>query len=162
MSSDTKQPDFSHHSRKYKPWMDAAIVKVAEEGGLVAKMCRKIGIGSRVTFYKWLNEYPTFGQAYEAAQLASLEFYEDLLLKGATGQLDKFNFNAVISILNNKFRSDYSRSTHGSNTEINIGQINSLESMDASELEAKIAKLTKKLGFDGPRETQLIEQDSDE
>ena len=130
----------------YEPWMCEELVKVAEEGGHVAQMCLKLGIASRDTFYRWTNEHPEFGEAYEASKLASQAFYENVLLMGGLGRIKGYNFQSIVTILNNKFPTEYKR-VAGSGTEINIGSINTIEQLDNSALDAKIDLLQKKLGL---------------
>ena len=136
------------HATKYRPEMCDTIIQVAREGGHVAGMCLAIGIRSRDTFYRWLDEYPEFNEAYQEARLQSQAFYENVLIAGACGKIDKFNFNAIAMIMNNKFPEDFKRGVSGgSNTEINIGSINSIEKLDSDALDAQIAKLQKKLNL---------------
>ena len=131
----------------YSPEMCDKIIQVAENGGHVAKMCSEIGIKSRDTFYRWIKEYPEFAEAYETARLRSQAFYEDLLLAGTVGKIKGFNFNSLAMTLNNKFGDEYKRSSTGSNTEITIGSINSIENLDSNQLDNKIEQLQKKLGI---------------
>jgi hypothetical protein len=133
-------------STGYKPEMCAQIIEVAESGGHVAAMLKAIGIKSKDTFYRWLREYPEFNEAYEESKLVSQAFYEEVLLAGALGKIKNYNFSSMAMILNNKFKESYSRGT-GSNTEINIGSINSIEHLDGKELDKKIERLQKKLNL---------------
>lgn len=132
--------------RKYTPEMCDVIVKIGEEGGGIAKMCQAIGIGSYETFYRWLDDYPEFRDAYNKAKLGSLAFYEDILLAGGLGRIKGFNFNSIAMIMNNKFPDFYKRGAGtGANTEINIGSINSIENLSTEDLDKKIESLQKKL-----------------
>lgn len=128
----------------YEPWMGDKIKEVASQGGHVAAMCVSIGIKSKDTFYRWINEYPDFKDAYEEAKLLSLKFYEELSLRMALGDI-KGDAKTLAIILNNKFKDDYSRSANGAGTEINIGSINTIEKLSSDELDAKIKQLTKKI-----------------
>ena len=146
------------YNTKYESWMCDKLVDVAEQGGHVAQMCKAIGIRSRDTFYRWLQQYPEFKDAYEASKLESQSFYENLLLAGALGKIEKFNFPSIAMILNNKFGDDYKRSgTGGSNTEITIGAINTIEAMTEDQLSNKIKSLQKKLDL-----VPLIEDNQDD
>lgn len=131
---------------KYEPWMCDKIIEIAEQGGHVANMCQAIGIASRDTFYRWLDEYDEFKEAYETSKMYSQAFYENLLLAGACGRIKNFNFNSVAMIMNNKFSDEYKRSPTGSTTEINIGSINSA-TIDTTKLLKKAADLTRQLQF---------------
>ena len=140
--------------RKYEPWMGERIIEIAEQGGHVAEMCKAIEIRSKDTFYRWIKLYPEFEEAYKTAKLYSQAFYENLLLAVACGKVKNANFNAIAMTMNNKFGEDYSRGAlgGGSNTEINIGSINSIERLDDKGLDAKIKALTKKLGIESQLE----------
>lgn len=129
---------------KYEPWMCDVIVEVANQGGHVAQMCVAIGVNSRDTFYRWLELYPEFKEAYESASISSLAFYEQLMLAGGVGKIKNFNFNAIAMIMNNKYRGEYTRGT-GNGTEINIGSINTLSHLDENMLNKKIEAIQQKL-----------------
>lgn len=131
--------------RKFEPWMCEKIIEIAEQGGHVPAMLKAIGVRSKDTFYRWLSEYPEFKEAYEASKLASQAFYEEVLLAGALGKIKGYNFNSIAMVMNNKFQDDYQRSATGSNTNVTIGSINSIEKMDSKELDLKIKQLQKKL-----------------
>ena len=132
---------------KYSPDMCKKIIEVAEQGGHVPAMLQAIGVRSKDTFYRWLREYPEFKEAYEASKLASQAFYEEVLLAGALGKIKNYNFNSIAMVMNNKFGDEYKRSATGSNTEVNIGSINSIENMDGKELDKRIQQLQKKLNL---------------
>lgn len=132
---------------KYEPWMCDKILEVAEQGGHVPAMLKAIGVRSKDTFYRWLKEYPEFNEAYEASKTASQAFYEEVLLAGALGKIKGYNFNSIAMVMNNKFSDEYKRNATGSNTEINVGSINSIEHLDGKELDKKIKKLQEKLNL---------------
>lgn len=133
---------------KYHPDMCPKIIEVAKDGGHVAQMCLELNIKSRDTFYRWVDEFPEFKEAYETSKLYSQAFYENLLLAGACGRVKNYNFSSLAMILNNKFPDDYKRSATGSTgTEINIGSINSIEQLDSVSLDKKILSLQKKLNM---------------
>lgn len=144
---------------KYYPDMCDTILDIAQEGGHVSQMCVKLGI-SKDTFYRWLDRYDEFSEAYAQSKLISQAVHEEMLLAGAMGRIKNFNFNAMAMLMNNKFPQDYKRSATGSNTEINIGSINSIEKMDAKDLDAKIEQLQEKLGLAHSEEETTDEQDS--
>ena len=134
-------------SSKYKPWMCDKIVEVAEQGGHVPAMLKAIGVRSKDTFYRWLREYPDFKDAYEASKVVSQAFYEEVLLAGALGKIKGYNFNSIAMVMNNKFNDEYKRSATGSNTEVNIGTMNTLNQLNGKELDKKIENLQKKLNL---------------
>lgn len=124
--------------------MGEEIKRIAKEGGHVAAMCCAIGIKSKDTFYRWVEEYPEFKEAYNEAKLISQAAYENLAFQMATGVV-KGDAKTLAIILNNKFKEDYTRSAGGAGTEINIGSINTIEHLDNNALNDKIKKLTEKL-----------------
>lgn len=129
----------------YEPWMREKMIAVGARGGHVPAVCKAIGIRSKETFYRWMADSEDMKAAYQEYRLESQAFYEDLLLRGAMGTIPGFNFNSVAMTMNNKFKEEYSRSPSGSNTEINIGSINSI---DGKQLESRIKQLQKKLQHD--------------
>lgn len=138
---------------RYDPSMCKIIVEVAREGGHVAQMCRAIGIKSRDTFYRWVNTHSEFKEAYEESKLEAQAFYESVLLAGALGKIKNYNFSSLAMIMNNKFPDDYKRTAgSGSNTEINIGSINSIEQLNTKQLDAKIKQLQETLGLEQSNE----------
>lgn len=130
---------------KYHPDLCAKLKEVAEQGGHVPQMCAALGIKSKDTFYRWLDQYEEFKEAYEEAKLISQAFYENVLLMGALGKIKGFNFSAMAMLMNAKFSEEYKRV--GTGTEINIGQINSIGSLTGSALDDKIKALQSKLGL---------------
>jgi len=120
--------------------MPEVLPRIAKEGGHVAAMLVELDI-CRETFYTFTKKYKAFGEAYEKSKIISQAFYEKVLLKGALGEIERFNFNSVAMILNNKCPDEYKRSA---NTEINyIGSINNLKNLDSDSLDKQIARLSK-------------------
>lgn len=132
---------------KYNPSMCQTIINVAEQGGHIPAMCVAIGIRSKDTFFRWRKLYPEFEEAYQAAVLISQKVYEEIGFAGMMGRIKGFNFNSFAMIMNNKFPDEYKRSATGSNTEINVGSINSIEQLSSTELDKKIELLQKKLNL---------------
>lgn len=150
-------------STKYERWMDDAIIDVGMKAGSVAAMCNAIRVSSKETFYRWIERYPTFKEAYNTARLHAQEVLEEMLLAGACGKIKNFNFSATAMLLNNKFPDDYKRGTgSGGSTEINIGAINSIEGLDNKELDQKIEKLQRTLGLTQDREKVSVEEGPDD
>lgn len=138
-------PKTKTRKTKFEAWMCDKIIEVAQQGRHVAGMCIEIGIRSRDTFYRWLNRYPEFKEAYEYTKLVSQDVHEQLGFRGMTGQIKNFNFSSYAMIMNNKFPEEYKRTGNGPNTEINIGSINSIERLDQKALDEKIQQLQEKL-----------------
>lgn len=134
--------------RKYSPDMCEKIIEIAANGGHVAQMCVELGIGSKDTFYRWLNEYPEFAEAYETAKLHSQAFWESVGTMGTTGQLKGFNATTYAIIMNNKFSEDYKRSGTGSNTEINIDNRSvNVEQLSNEQLDQRLKELSETLSL---------------
>lgn len=132
---------------KYDPKMCDKMIAVAEQGGHIPAILKAIGVRSKDTFYRWLRDYKEFNEAYEASKLASQAFYEEVLLAGALGKIKGYNFNSIAMVMNNKFSDEYKRSATGSNTEVNIGSINSIENLNSEQLDKKIQRLQEKLNL---------------
>lgn len=147
---------------KYKPEHCDKLAKVAAEGGGQAQMCLAIGVKSENTFRAWLDTYPEFKEAYKHAQLVSKAYYSDLLLKGATGQIDKFNFKAIEMIMCNMFPEDYSKGQQtGSKTEINIGSINQIKDMSPEKIQQRLeSKLQQLRQIEGVTLDGIVEKGS--
>lgn len=129
---------------KYQPWMCDKVLEIAQEGKHVAEMLIAIGVRSKDTFYRWLKEYPEFGEAYEESKLISQAVHERILLQGALGQIPNFNFSAFAMIMNNKFPDEYKRGTgQGNNTEIVIN--NNTMNLTRDEIDLKIAQKLEQL-----------------
>lgn len=132
---------------KYKEEYQQLLVDTFKSGGHISHFCSLANINPD-TFHSWISKYPEFEAAYKKAKMESQAFYETILLKGALGQIDKFNFNALAMILNNKFRGEYTRNASGSNTEINIGTLNSVDLQNPKIVQERIEALLEKLGDD--------------
>lgn len=146
MTTENKSGEFIPKQRgrphTYSPDMCEKIIKIGEEGGHVAEMCKAIGIRSRDTFYRWVREIDEFKEAYDTATLYSQAWYEKVMRAGALGQIKGFNFNAMAMTMNNKFRDDYKIGSHGASTNIEIGSINTAE-LNLDELLQKAKQLTQ-------------------
>jgi hypothetical protein len=149
---------------KYNPEFCDIILEVAERGGHKAEMSRLMGINED-TFTEWCKTYPEFGRAWTDSKTISKAFYENLLLKAACGQIDKFNFNSVAMIMNNKFGDEYRRSANGGagNTHVEITN-NTLTMADTRSIDEQIAHKLQHLNSLGLQLNVplLIEQDDDD
>lgn len=166
---DPKQaPDIDVEVVKLKPgpesnfnadWMCEKIIEVARNGGHQAAMMLAIGVRSTDTFYRWLEQYPEFKNAYEYSKVVSKAFYEDIGLKGALGMIPGFNFHSYAMTMNNKFPEDYKRSATGGNTEITINTMN----LSPDQLDSKIAqKLEQLKAFGVEMDVKALESHIDE
>jgi len=121
---------------KYTPEACEAVIAVAASGGHIPAMIIAAGARSKTTFYTWQDKHPEFKEACEYAKIVSQEFYEDLGVKGITGQIDKFNATTFCLLMNNKFGDEYKRSGTGNHTDINI--TNTTLNLSDDEVKAKI------------------------
>jgi hypothetical protein len=138
-------------------WMYARMSEIASEGGYVAQMLVEFDI-CRATFYRWVNEYPDFAEAYEKAKNHHQAFLEreglKLMLTG------KGNATMFAIFANNRFKEDYQRSASGgggNDNQVNIGTINVLQTMPIEELKAMAQEKMKELGFVSSGETYDVE-----
>lgn len=142
---------------KYEDWMPDLLKKVASEGGHIPAMCVALGISSEDTFHRWKKEYPEFNEAYNEAKVISQAFYEALLLKGATGQIDKFNASAFALLMNNKFSHEYKLHRQESSN-VTINNVN----LSNDQLDYKIAQKLELLRRTGQEFVgKLIENDDE-
>jgi len=124
---------------KYHPKMCDIVISTARSGGFKAAMCVNCGV-SLCAFDKYLKEHQEFREAFEYAELITLKIQEELLVAGATGQVEGYNFKANAFVLTNKYKSLYDATGKG-NTEITINTIN----MTSDQMQAKIAQKIEKL-----------------
>jgi hypothetical protein len=130
----------------YSPYMCEKIIQAGSEGGGFSEMMVAIGVKTKKTFFKWLEDNQDFQDAYEYGQVQCQAFLEKKLLEGSLGQIDKFNATALNKLLASRFP-EFKDATSVTKNEINIGSINSIEKMDASQLDEQIKRLTQQLGF---------------
>lgn len=126
---------------KYSPDMCATVLQIASTGGHIAKMLVELGV-CKDTFYRWQKQFPEFKAAVEHAKDVSQAFYEELGLRGLTGDIPHFNATVYALVMNNKFGDDYRRGS-GSNTEVTI--TNNTVQLTADEITQKISQKLDKL-----------------
>jgi len=131
----------------YEPWMCEAILEIAAKGGHIPAMCVRIGIKSISVFYEYINKHPEFKEAVAYGKLISQAFYEQQLLKGATGKIEGFNATAFALIMNNKFDNEYKRDRQNGTTEITINNLNLSQDQMDYKIAQKMAAL-KSMGVD--------------
>lgn len=132
---------------KYDPAYCDVVMEIGKQGGWIPRMCRDLGVKSEKTIYNWRDNYPEFAEALEAARIYSAAHFEDVLALMAIGNpaVKGGNFNAVAMILNNRHKEYYTRNPNGSTTEINIGSINTIESLSTKEIEERLLKVNSQL-----------------
>lgn len=128
---------------KYSPDMCTVILDIARTGGHIAKMLVELGV-CKDTFYRWQKQFPEFKEAVERAKDISQAFYEELGLRGLTGDIPHFNATVYALVMNNKFGDDYRRGS-GSNTEVTINNNNHTVQLTADEITQKISQKLDKL-----------------
>lgn len=138
---------------KYDSSMCDLVKAIARSGGFHAAMIMACGI-SKKTFYKWQDDYEEFKEAVEEADTISLAFQEKCLVEGMLGNIKNYNFSANAMILNNKYKTLYTKSGDGPTTEININTIN----LTQEQIDDKIAQKLEKLGAAGKIPASILKQ----
>ena len=87
----------------YKPELAEQLPAMFSEGESVAEVIVKLGI-SRACFYKWVNKYPEFAEAYEEGKTVAEAWWSKLGRKGASGKAD---INPSVWIFNMKAKFGY-------------------------------------------------------
>lgn len=105
---------------KYRPEMCETIITIAGQGGHIAAMRNALGGICKDTWYEWKEKYPDFATAVKTAESVSLEFYENIGLKGILGEIKGFNAPTYMHLMANKFKEEYSRGSSSDKTEINL------------------------------------------
>lgn len=141
----------------YRPWMPDHLITLAKQGKFVAGMCVELGIKER-TFYHWVASRPEFKDAYEEAQVVILANLEKKVMDIADGKTEKGNLKALEMVLTNKYKQHYARANAAS-TEINIGQLNTIEKLDLGQLEDKIKMLSSQINLVEQKEEPDDEED---
>lgn len=144
---------------KYSPEICHAIINVARQGGHMNAQMLAAGIRSKDTWYRWKDTYPEFKEATEYAEIISQAIYEDIGLRGIKGEIPGFNSSAWIMMMNNKYKSDYSRGT-GGGTEVNITN-NTVHLNDTQKI-MKINHLLEKLKTSGANLVSSKKDEDDE
>ncbi len=129
------------------------------QGGYHAAMMLACGIG-KTQFYEWKNTIPEFKEAVDYADTISLTKLEDTLNKLGTGEY-RGNVNAVLAVLNNKWKTDYSRSASTESTEITINNntLNLTSEQVSTKITEKLEKM-RRMGFDFiPHEVITIDEE---
>lgn len=112
------------------------------QGHGISGFCSYVGISEK-TYYNWQKEHPEFAEACDIALMDSDAHFNQLMLDGGTGKIEKFNQQAINTVYNRQ---------HGvvkddtAKTQINIGNMNVLQSLPQAELDAQIAHKLKLLG----------------
>lgn len=136
-----KLPYQTGPTTKYMPKMCDVVISTAQSGGQEAQMCVNCGI-SMSTFIKYQKEYPEFMAAVEYAKLVFVATLEAMMVAGAEGKIEKYNFKAnekLLEVAEEKYRKLAERNQ--SNTTVNINTIN----LSPEERTEKIKQISEKL-----------------
>lgn len=132
----------------YKPEYCEKIIDAAAQGKHIAGMMMAINVKSKETWYEWKKKYPEFNSAVEfATNVVSKAFYEEVGLRGMMGEIEKFNATTWATVMNNKFKDEYSRGPNGAGTEITINTVNYSSEEMTQKIAQKLEKM-KSLGVD--------------
>lgn len=92
---------------KYDPETMLSIIEsMGYEGESITALAVALNI-SKDTLYRWVKEHAAFSDAVKAFRARSQLFWEDIGLRGATGQIKGFNATAFIFQMKNRFADDY-------------------------------------------------------
>lgn len=131
----------------YHPKMCDVVISAAQAGGQEAQMCINCGI-CMSTFKKYQKDYPEFASAVEYAKLIFVARLEAMMVAGAQGDIEKYNFKAnekLLAVAEEKYRT-LSERIQG-NTTVTINTIN-LTSEQRLEKIKQISEKLKGFGID--------------
>jgi hypothetical protein len=123
---------------KYKPEYCNKIIEFLKLGHSVMAFAGSIGV-ARSSIYEWAKTYPEFSDALKAAQSASVEFWEKLLLNVAAG--GKGNVTAVIFALKNRGREEWADIIATQLADKDGKPIDPAKPLDALEIARRVAFL---------------------
>ena len=77
------------------------------DGSSITKVAvSKLGV-TRQTYYEWKAKHPEFRAAAELGEQLSEVYHEDVLDRGANGEIEGFNVTAKIFQMKSRFRESY-------------------------------------------------------
>lgn len=127
----------------YKSEYCDLLIKLAKDGDSRAAFCMSVGI-TYTTFHNWVNKYPEFAHAYELSLPCKQAFYEKTMKQAATGKLPNCNATALMGIMNNWFRNEYTRVPGQVNIEQNFLSGDSNENLSLDEKKNKLKHLLQR------------------
>lgn len=125
----------------YIPKMCEVVISTAEAGGQEAQMCINCGICMN-SFRKYQKEHPDFAAAVEYARLIYVATLEAMMVAGAEGKIERYNFKAnekLLEVAEEKYRKLAERNQN--NTTINVNTIN----LTSEQRIDKIKQISEKL-----------------
>ena len=125
----------------YLPKMCDVVVSTAQSGGDEEQMCLNCGIGMQ-SFRKYQKDHPEFAQAVEYAKLLYVASLQALMVAGASGLVEHYNFKAnekLLEVAAEKYRKLAERNQI--NNTVNINTIN----LTPQQRIEKIQQISEKL-----------------
>ncbi len=148
---------------KYKASLCKDLVNMMAAGKKDCQIFAEWGLG-RATFYKWLREIPEFKEAHDIGLELAEKWWEDegkrLMLSG-----DSKAFNFWIAFMNRKFGWSKNNTNSESQTQININNMNVLNTKSTEDLEAFILEKMQDLNIgydDQPKRLEANSKDQDQ
>lgn len=128
---------------KYDPSDIDLLHALRSQGYSISAFCAVRRI-SRNTFYEWKKSYPDFAYAADVGEECGQAYYERELKDIGTGE-KKGNVLALKENMDRQFGSV--KATESAKTEINIGNMNVLQSLSDEDLQKRIAAQAKLLNL---------------
>lgn len=105
---------------EYKPEYCETLIKYMSQGKSFVSFAGHINVGKR-TIYDWVERYPEFSEAKQIAKAKCEEYYINLGLDMASGNLEKCNATAYVWLTKNILRwTDRLENTGNEQQPINI------------------------------------------
>ena len=144
MTTKRKPPKILNIGRPsgYLPEYCSLIRVLRSQGHGISGFCSYVGISEK-TYYNWQKEHPEFEEACDISKMDSDAHFNQLMLDGGTGKIEKFNQQAINAVYN---RQHGVVKDESSKTEINIGNMNVLQSLSDDDIQARIAHKLKIVG----------------
>ena len=108
------------------------LLRLASEGKSDSQIYAKWGI-SKETFYHWRKEHEEFKEASEIAYELCQNYWQELGIKGMMNPKE-LDFKFWIAFMNRKFKWHRETEAGGNNTQININNINVLDTQSRENL----------------------------
>lgn len=124
---------------EYSPDYCSLIRVLRSEGHDISGFCSYVGI-TRKTYYNWQKDHPEFKEACEISKEDSDAHFNKIFHEGGLGKIDGF-VPAAMKEIYNRQHGVVKEEAH--KTEINIGNMNVLQSLSDADLQARIAHKLK-------------------
>ena len=120
------------------------VQKIRSEGFSVAKFCAARGI-AKSTYFDWKKAYPEFDYATQVADVMAEAFWQDKYVTAALTNDKEFQLKVYDSLYDKLFPN--ASKTTDQSTQININQMNVVQSLSNAELENKARHMMELLGL---------------